>query len=113
MRCNLINGRCTHCGRRTLGGECSIKPAPTKKRAGDAVEQLLSSVGITPDRWESAKQAVGLPPGCRCAARKKWLNAVSDWWRQESPRVERPVEPAAQGPTNTGSGAPNDGPKAG
>lgn len=48
---------------------------------GDYTEQLLTSIGVTKDRYVAAKQLFGLPPTCGCDARKEWLNRVSDWWR--------------------------------
>jgi hypothetical protein len=52
-------------------------------RLGDAVESVLAGIGITPDRYAAAKEFFGLPPNCGCAARKEWLNKVSDWWNKE------------------------------
>ena len=42
---------------------------------------LLKRVGITEDRYQTAKQMFGLAPTCGCAERKEWLNRVTDWWR--------------------------------
>ena len=51
---------------------------------GDYTEQLLSSFGVTKDRYAAAKAAVGLPPQCGCAERQEQLNEwgrrVAAWW---------------------------------
>ncbi|MEM8864009.1 MAG: hypothetical protein AAGF31_00495 [Planctomycetota bacterium] len=52
----------------------------TSLELGDRVKRLLSSVGITPDRYVAAKRALGLPPTCGCEARKEWLNRAGEWW---------------------------------
>ena len=52
---------------------------PIRKRGlGDLVGQFFESVGVTKERYKSAKQAVGLPPTCNCDARKEWLNKLGD-----------------------------------
>ncbi len=48
---------------------------------GGRLERLLSSLGITTDRYIQVKELFGLPPTCNCGKRKEWLNRVSDWWR--------------------------------
>lgn len=48
---------------------------------GDWTEQILSSVGITKDRYKAAKELFGLAPTCSCESRQAYLNKVSDWWR--------------------------------
>jgi hypothetical protein len=64
---------------------CVCKGATQEQpvRLGDAVESVLAGIGITPDRYAAAKEFFGLPPNCGCAARKEWLNKVSDWWNKE------------------------------
>lgn len=47
---------------------------------GDKVEKLLTSVGITEDRYKQIKQMFGLPPRCNCRQRKEWLNKVGRWF---------------------------------
>jgi hypothetical protein len=47
-------------------------------RLGDRVEAALSAVGITQEKWLDAKETIGLPRTCNCAARKDWLNALDD-----------------------------------
>lgn len=51
---------------------------------GDWTERMLSSVGVTQERYVAAKEIFGLAPTCNCAKRKEWLNKVSDWWRGEN-----------------------------
>ena len=46
------------------------------------MEAILSSVGITQDRYKEAKKLFGLPPTCNCGKRKEWLNRVGEWWRE-------------------------------
>ena len=41
---------------------------------GDVIEAVLTSVGITKERWIALKEQFGLPPTCNCEARKQWLN---------------------------------------
>ena len=45
--------------------------------AGDALEDLLTSYGITKEWYQSFKKEHGLPPICNCEARKEWMNKVS------------------------------------
>lgn len=53
------------------------RPAP---RLGDYTERLLSSIGVTQDRYKAAKELFGLAPTCNCDKRKAWLNRVGEWW---------------------------------
>jgi hypothetical protein len=46
---------------------------------GDYTEQLLSSLGVTKDRYSAAKELFGLAPTCDCQVRKEWLNKVGAW----------------------------------
>lgn len=72
-------------GQRTIPGpklaESRASPAH-QSGLGDRLEQLLSSIGITVDRYMHVKQLFGLPPNCNCDRRREWLNKVSDWWRE-------------------------------
>ena len=45
------------------------------KGLGDVVEEVLTSVGITQERF---KQWFGLKE-CNCTERKKWLNGLFSW----------------------------------
>jgi hypothetical protein len=56
-------------------------PPASRKRLplGDYTERLLSSVGVTPDRYTAAKAALGMAPTCNCAKRKAWLNRAGEW----------------------------------
>ena len=61
--------------------------AVEKPGLGDAVESLLSSIGVTQERYSQVKQLFGLPSTCGCTDRKKALNEwgekVASWWRQQ------------------------------
>ncbi len=46
---------------------------------GDYTEQLLSSIGVTKDRYRAAKELFGLAPTCNCESRQQWLNTVGAW----------------------------------
>lgn len=46
---------------------------------GDYTEQLLSTIGVTKDRYAAAKELFGLAPTCNCETRKAWLNKVGAW----------------------------------
>jgi hypothetical protein len=66
------------CGPADDGSRHPISPSDG---LGDWTERLLKSVGLTEERYKHAKEIFGLAPTCGCAARKEWLNKVSDWWR--------------------------------
>jgi hypothetical protein len=55
--------------------QLSSNPLPL----GNYAETLLSSIGVTPDRYKEAKRLFGLPPTCHCEQRKEWLNRVGKW----------------------------------
>ena len=57
-------------------------PATTTMGLGDFTESLLSSIGVTKDRYLEVKQLFNLAPSCNCEKRKEWLNQVSNWWRE-------------------------------
>lgn len=50
------------------------KPQPI----GDALEEFLTSYGITKEWYVEFKKEHGLPPTCNCDARQEWLNKTSD-----------------------------------
>lgn len=50
---------------------------PETVKAGDALEELLTSYGITKEWYQGFKKEHGLPPICNCEARQEWLNKVS------------------------------------
>ena len=54
--------------------ECRNSSGP---KSGDAIEELLTSYGITKEWYQSFKKEHGLPPICNCEARKEWMNKVS------------------------------------
>lgn len=45
--------------------------------AGDALEELLTSYGITKEWWTEYKSQHGLPPTCGCDSRREYLNNLS------------------------------------
>lgn len=63
--------------------QCGIARHP-EPGLGDYTERLLSSIGVTQERYVEAKAMFGLAASCDCAARKEWLNRVSRWWRGQS-----------------------------
>jgi len=52
---------------------CSASVAP----AGDALEDLLESYGVTKEWWKEYKAKHGLPPTCGCDRRREYLNELS------------------------------------
>lgn len=53
--------------------EMSVRVVASPK-AGDAIEELLTSYGITKEWYQGFKKEHGLPPTCNCEARKKWIS---------------------------------------
>jgi hypothetical protein len=51
------------------------QPAPG---LGDQIETVLTSVGITKERWLDTKESIGLPRICNCTARQEWLNTLGE-----------------------------------
>ncbi len=79
QQCGRPAGDCSDCDR--CHRSCKGERDPLK--IGDRTEKMLASVGITQERWQSAKALFGLAPTCKCKARKEWLNKVSDWLAQD------------------------------
>lgn len=50
---------------------------PTQPPAGDAIEDLLESYGVTKEWWKEYKAKHGLPPICGCDRRREYLNELS------------------------------------
>jgi len=50
---------------------------PETIKAGDALEELLSSYGLTKEWYQGFKKEHGLPPTCNCTEKQIWLNKVS------------------------------------
>lgn len=46
-------------------------------RPGDALEDLLTSYGVTKEWWKEYKAKHGLPPTCGCDRRREYLNELS------------------------------------
>ena len=51
---------------------------PETVKAGDALEELLTSYGITKEWYQEFKEKFGLPPDCSCTSRQVWLNKTSE-----------------------------------
>jgi hypothetical protein len=67
------------CGRK-LAMTFTVHPrAECKSHAqpGDALEELLTSYGITKEWWTEYKSQHGLPPTCGCDSRREYLNNLS------------------------------------
>jgi hypothetical protein len=68
----------THAGYRALweAGKGPGQFPRVKPGLGDMVASGLAAVGITPERYQSAKAAVGLKRPCGCLKRKQKLNEL-------------------------------------
>lgn len=55
----------------------SIKYKENSPPAGDALEELLTSYGVTKEWWTDYKSKHGLPPTCGCDSRRQYLNDLS------------------------------------
>lgn len=82
-KCVFSDGACEVCGLPAppdaippIYRTCGPSPQPG---LGDYTEQLLSSIGVTKDRYSAAKELFGLAPTCNCETRKEWLNKVGAW----------------------------------
>jgi hypothetical protein len=64
----------------TLTGERGgvFVPAASAPQAGDALEDFLTSYGLTKEWYIGFKKEHGLPPNCSCEARQEWLNKTAD-----------------------------------
>lgn len=75
---------CPTCGyqARRLPTYRVCRPVPERPwrpfKVGDAVEKILTRVGITRERVERWTRTAGKPGGCGCEARKRWLNEWGD-----------------------------------
>lgn len=50
----------------------------TDANPGDALEELLTSYGITKEWWVEYKAKHGLPPTCGCDSRREYLNKLAN-----------------------------------
>lgn len=76
--CEFVDGKCKRCGYVTKLKNCRRNckvPSPGPK-PGDALEEFLSSYGITKEWWSEFLDKHGLPP-CHCAENQEWLNEAS------------------------------------
>ena len=81
--------RCKVCGTWVAAKDCARTfrncgtpgTVTPPKKLGDWTEHQLARLGVTPESYSAAKEKFGLAPTCNCAERKRWLNAISDWWR--------------------------------
>ena len=82
MNCIFTSGakgtECQRCGRRLTA---TFREPPQAlcgaKGMGDALEELLTSYGITKEWYQGFKEKFGLPPTCDCTSRQIWLNKTS------------------------------------
>jgi hypothetical protein len=77
--CEFTDGLCKGCGW-TLpdGWPVNVRrKCPNAIPAGDALEELLTSYGITQEWWTEYKSQHGLPPTCGCDSRREYLNNLS------------------------------------
>lgn len=86
MLCNMIDGKCTHCGG-TVGGRCRL----SRNSHSDKVTlttKLLNTMGIPRELWDSVQGRFGIAPDCNCPSRQAWIDAVTNAYGVEY------VEPA-------------------
>lgn len=89
--------RCTVCGKlaysKDVKRNCMDSAAPAvslpRVRLGDAVESMLTRIGITKDRVRQFLHA----KDCGCTARQNWLNR---WGDAKRAQVERVLNKAAK-----------------
>lgn len=57
----------------------TTKPKKVREtpQPGDALEEFLTSYGITKEWWTEYKSQHGLPPTCGCDSRREYLNDLS------------------------------------
>lgn len=73
-------------------------------RLGDAVEQMLTRIGITQERYVGWKVRLGGRPECGCKASREWLNSIrwlnnvtsQGWWLRKARQAIHPVEVVLQ-----------------
>jgi len=53
------------------------RSTPLSPAVGDALEDFLTSYGITKEWYVEFKEKHGLPPTCNCDARQEWLNKTA------------------------------------
>lgn len=75
---------CKHCGRSCNISEtatvvrcaCGKESPPGKPGLGDMLAAGLEAVGITKERYQIAKEKLGLQRSCNCGRRQKKLNEL-------------------------------------
>jgi hypothetical protein len=83
---------CVCPGPKSEDAAAQLPPASPEDDAGlgDVVEALLTSIGITKDRYREVKKRFGLPPTCGCDVvqaalnRIAWFKKVRKWWRDQA-----------------------------
>lgn len=71
------------CNQRTQDRALRISctsPTVKEKLLGDYTKQLLTSMGITKESFQTIKVKFGLAPTCSCDTRQEWLNKVHKWF---------------------------------
>lgn len=80
MDCDFSTGVCPDCGEKGPPGLKRNCPAKDRPGLGDRAEQLLTTFGITQERYIEAKAwLLGKMPEevtCNCPERRDWLNRV-------------------------------------
>lgn len=83
-RCSVCNWQTTTAPGLPVHRRCG-RPRPAEAKGenplplGDWLDGMLSSVGVTKERYKEAKKLFGLPPTCNCPERQAWLNRVGAW----------------------------------
>lgn len=101
MNCDFNNPQrtCQKCGyvAKKLPTYRKCEPVVVQPRPlfalGDAVERLLTRVGITKDRVERWTRTEGAPGGCGCEGRRKWLN---EWGYARQREIAAAIRTAAR-----------------
>lgn len=86
---------CTH-----LGGVLKSEMFPPEKGLGDYTENILSSIGITKEKWAALVGEEKEKTGCGgCGWRHKVLNSVSNWFgfgKGRGPELNKALEELLQ-----------------
>lgn len=64
-------------GPRRIENAKTTSDIDNQQQAGDALEDLLTSYGVTKEWWKEYKSKHGLPPTCGCDRRREYLNELS------------------------------------
>ena len=81
--CDRLHARCTAANNR--GGV--VLATADVGGLGTVVESILSSVGVTQDRYVAFKTQFGLLPQCDCDERREWLNRLGETFGNNAKRA--------------------------